>query len=210
MARLHLRVDTAEQAIGRQVARKHRPLRAEQIDDGAHRVAHERRIPVAPCKPEARQLHRHLRTGGQRSKTATPFTVTVGITQHRHAGMVDNHRHVRVERQAIPRQRRKTALPCVVLRHVTRGIAALRVGVPVDDMADAPHPRVACMRGKHGLHLGIVKCREGDDAGRQPIRLRQPLQPLGLGERVYGIGSGIDMHRADDVPPRHLSPVIRG
>ena len=51
----------------------------------------------------------------------------------------------------MPCQRRKTALPCVVLRHVTWGIAALRIGVPVDDMQAIQWFTKAAEAGKHIL-----------------------------------------------------------
>ena len=115
---------------------------------------------------------------------------------------------LQVERQAVLREQRKTRPPLRVLRHVARRVAAQRIGVPVDDVADAANARVRRLLREQRFDLGIVQLRERDDRARQAARVGDAFEPFGLVERLRRIRPGVDMHRADDIPPRHVGKVV--
>ena len=91
---------------------------------------------------------------------------------------------MQIERQAIFGEQGIARLPLRIDGQVDRAIGPLRVGMPVDDMADALDARMRGLRGQQGVEIGIVQRGEGDGAGRQPLDPGQAIQPLRFAQRA--------------------------
>jgi hypothetical protein len=135
-------------------------------------------------------------------------------------GMARDQRHqtrklpriaLQIEGQAMLAQLRITSLPCRILREVARRVAALGIGMPVDDMADAPHSAVPRLSRQQNVDLRIVQRGKGHQpGGKGPILLGLTVEPMRLIDGLIAIGPGIDMHRAHRVPLGQIAAVILG
>jgi len=115
---------------------------------------------------------------------------------------------LQIERQAMRGKPGKAVLPGSIAGHVARGIGAICIAVPVDDMADAADVGVRNMGCEQIVDIALGQIGIGDDRIGHAVRVGGGLQPFGFGQRVAWIGTGIDMDHAAHIPATCFHQIV--
>ena len=75
-------------------------------------------------------------------------------------------------------------------------------------MADALDAGMGGLRGQQRIDIRVIEGGEGDEAGGEAVDGGERVEPLGLAQRAFRRGAGIDMDRADDVPTGKVFAIL--